>query len=152
MKQNTLTSNPVLIAAIVGLIAASGGFIGGIKYQQNKRVNQMPTFMTNTQGRMGGSANTMTGTNRNGFRPVSGEVIKIDDNSMTVKLKDGSSKIVLLTTTSLINKAELGTKEDIKNGTQVAVFGSQNADGSVIAQNIQINPQEIMAITPTPSK
>ncbi len=74
-------------------------------------------------------------------RPISGEILSSDDKSITVKLQDGSSKIVLLSDKTQINKATSVTKLDLKSGEKVAVFGSENSDGSVTAQNIQLNPQ-----------
>ncbi|MBI3342938.1 hypothetical protein HY032_02180, partial [Candidatus Gottesmanbacteria bacterium] len=38
-------------------------------------------------------------------------------------------------------KAQSATKSDIQTGQTVAVFGSENADGTVTAQSIQLNPQ-----------
>lgn len=73
--------------------------------------------------------------------PTAGEIIGADEKSITVKLQDGSSKIVLLSEKTQINKAEKATKEDLKKGEKVAVFGTENPDGSVTAQNIQLNPQ-----------
>jgi len=55
-------------------------------------------------------------------------------------LQDGSSRIVIVSETTQINKAEQATKTDLKIGEKVAVFGQENSDGSVTAQNIQLNP------------
>jgi len=60
--------------------------------------------------------------------------------TITVKLEDGSSKIILLSEKTSINKASEGSITDLTAGEKVAVFGTTNADGSVTAQNIQINP------------
>ena len=132
--------NPIVIAIIVLVIGGGAGFFGGMKYQQSKT----PTFA----GRNGGSFGAgRTGT-RNGFTPVNGQIISNDNNSITVQLQDGSSKIVLVTGTTQINKASQGTIADLTSGQKVAVFGSTNSDGSVTAQNIQINP--IQRPTPAP--
>ena len=56
-------------------------------------------------------------------------------------MQDGSSRIVILSASTDINKATKATKEDLKTGERVAVFGTQNADGSVTAQSVQLNPQ-----------
>lgn len=133
------------MTSIVGLLLLGGGFFAGMKYQQTKRPEGLRQFAGGPGGGQGGN-----GT-RAGFRPISGEVIKADDTSITVKMQDGSSKIVLLTGTTTINKAETGKKEDLAVGTQVAAFGSDNADGSVTAQNIQINPNRMGMGTPEPT-
>jgi hypothetical protein len=72
---------------------------------------------------------------------VMGEIISTDETSITVKTEDGSSKIVLLTGSTSINKAEEVTKTALIKGVRVAVFGTTNTDGSVTAQNVQLNPQ-----------
>ena len=46
---------------------------------------------------------------------------------------------MLLTDQTKVGKATEGTKDEIKNGDKVLVTGQDNADGSVIAQNIQLN-------------
>jgi len=146
MKQNIIA-----VILLVTVIAGAGGFFAGTKYQQNKRGQ----FMTQTGNgtRPGGMMNPQSGNGqRGGFRPVSGEIIKSDATSVTVKLTDGSSKIILLTEATQINKAETGTAEDLTAGTMVAVFGSENADGSVTAQNVQVNPTGVGQVAPEPSK
>jgi hypothetical protein len=60
---------------------------------------------------------------------------------MTVKLQDGSSKIVILSGTTSYKTTIAASKNDIKIGDAVAVAGSANSDGSVNAQNIQLNPE-----------
>jgi hypothetical protein len=141
MKNNAIVT--ILVAALVG----GGGFYAGMKYQASKQQTGFFTQGGNFAGRSGGNG---AGGARQGFtgrggaagmRPVSGEILSSDDKSMTVKLPDGSTKIVLFSDSTPINKAAAGTKTDLKTGERVAVFGTANSDGSVTAQNIQLNPQ-----------
>jgi hypothetical protein len=64
----------------------------------------------------------------------------MDDKSITVKLQDGSTKIVILSDTTSFSTSSTGSKSDLKTGDTVAAFGTPNSDGSVTAQNVQINP------------
>jgi len=123
------------VIAILVVLVGGGAFFAGMKYQQSKQ----PAFLRQTGGVQG--QRTGTGENRMGFRPVNGEIISSDEKSITVKLQDGSSKIVLFSDSTEINKAAEATKEDLKTGEKVAVFGTENSDGSVTAQNIQLNPE-----------
>ena len=73
------------------------------------------------------------------------------DDSVTVKLMDGTSKIVLFSDKTEINKAQQAQTADLKVGEKVMVMGQENSDGSVTAQNIQLNPvfRGQMEISPT---
>ncbi len=134
--------NPILIGVIV-LVVGALAFLGGMKYQQA----QKPSFGGGqfAQGQRFGAITGLNGENRQQQRArtggmVMGEIIGQDDKSITVKLPDGSSKIVLLSETTTISKASEGTKSDLKNGENVRIFGTINSDGTVTAQNIQLNP------------
>lgn len=150
--------NKNIIWIVLVIVVGAGAFFGGMKYQQSKRttqfrgVNGVPgTVQGGAQGqRQGGQG----AGNRMGFQPVNGDIINSDAQSITVKLADGSSKIVILSDKTVINKASTATKADLTTGQKVAVFGATNTDGSVTAQSIQLNPivREIPTLTPTPTK
>lgn len=159
-----MSINPLIIGTLV-IIVAVGAFFGGMKYQQSKMRSfamggfggGQPGFVRgNGQGRtggqmgQGGQGNMRFGQGQ-GYRPVAGEIINSDDKSFTVKLSDGSSKIILFSSTATIGKAVEATQADVKVGEMVAVFGIENADGSVTAQNIQLNPISRVGENSTPS-
>lgn len=148
MKLEKLNTNSIVLLTLVGAVVACGGFFGGIKYQQSKR-NPFTNIKPAGQGRMGGGAQNVAG-GRGMSRPVAGEIIKADTKTITVKSRDGSSKIVLLSETGQIFKAASGSATDLHVGVQVSVFGTPNPDGSITAQNIQI-ASGVPHITPTPS-
>jgi hypothetical protein len=128
MKNNTL------ITVIVVLIVAAGAFFGGMRYQQSKA-------LTNGgfgQGR-GQFAGRFSGQRASG-RPVNGEIVSQDANSVTVKMQDGSSKIINISGSTTYSKTDTASKSDLKTGQQIAAFGAENSDGSLTAQNIQLNP------------
>lgn len=132
-----MDNNSIIISVLLVILVGAGAFYGGIKYQQLKQ----PALSQGRQsGNFQGQRNGSGPANRNGFRPVSGEILSNDSNGITVKLQDGSSKIVIISGNTSINKASQATKDDLKVGEKVAVFGQQNSDGSVTAQNIQLNP------------
>lgn len=144
-----------LITPAVAVVVGGVAFLGGIKYEQLKRPTSL--VMTNEDMGRGGvngqfmmsSGRTLDGKGATGKPgrvmminggPVMGEIIAQDDTTMTVKSPDGSAKIVLLSETTSINKASQAAKTDLKVGEKVQVFGTANADGSVTAQTIQLNP------------
>jgi hypothetical protein len=140
--------NKNFLTGLVLLTVAALGFFSGLKYQQTKTP---ATFGNRAQFAPNGSRAGSGGAlgNRAGGQMI-GEVISHDDHSLTVKLQDGSSKIVLLGTNTSIIKPSQASVTDLLVGTRVAVFGQTNSDGSVTAQNIQLNPQERVA-TPSSS-
>lgn len=124
-----------LITIGVGAIC----FFGGMKYQESvlqtaRQIGYGSGGMRTTGMRTDGQPN------RTGVRPVNGEVLSSDEDSVTVKTQDGGSKIVLYTEKTMINRASVAEKTDIKAGETVMIMGTENADGSMTAQNIQLNP------------
>ena len=70
---------------------------------------------------------------------IRGEIINKDEKSITVKMPDNSSKIILLSENTKINKATEGSVDDLETGKQVVVFGQENPDKSISATNIQLD-------------
>ena len=134
-EKETKSKNSLIITIVVAIVCLGAGFFAGMKYQESK----LPQFARNLpndfQGRMDRSGQR---TGATGFRPVIGEIISIDDKSITVKLSDDSSKIILITDSSEINKTESSSFNDLKEGENITAFGQENSDGSITAQNIQI--------------
>lgn len=127
--------NNLIVFSVIVVLVAAVCFFAGTKYQPSQRPGAF-SGQNGVRGRTGFG----TGANANN-RSVRGEIISADHNNITVKLSDGSSKIVFYSDKSIIDKATQGSSADLKTGEQVMVFGSINSDGSVTAQNIQLNPQ-----------
>lgn len=134
-----LKNKYTVIIIIVAIVIGSAAFFGGMKYQESKdRSENGPSRFQGVEGRGGGQNGG--GRFGGGTRPVNGEILNVDAATITVKLADGGSKIVLFNDKTSINKASEGTKDELKTGVKVAVFGTENTDGSITAANIQINP------------
>lgn len=139
----------ILVAVIIGV----GAFFGGMKYGESKKsaggnfpgINNLSAEERQQRiQQMGGTARNGNGQNV-GF--VNGDVISKDEKSITVKLRDGGSKIVFYADTTEISKFASGNSSDLEIGKSVTVTGKTNSDGSVTAQSIQVRPA-----TPTDSQ
>jgi len=118
---------------------------GGVGYKIGGKVSQVKRFVQFGQmtGGQGGQARLRQGSSgqaRTGGRAINGEILSVDDKGVTVKSADGSSKIVLMSDKTVVNKAEVAKVTDLKTGDKVMVFGTENSDGSVSATNVQLNP------------
>lgn len=131
-----------IIYAFVGLtiLVGSISFFAGTKYNQSKTssLNGFGNVYPGQQNRMiqGGIRGGRIGQNL-----IIGEIISKDDKSITIKLKDGGSKIVFLSDKTAISKIDSGIMTDLKIGEQITTNGSANSDGSLTAQSIQIRTQ-----------
>ena len=138
-----MKNKKIVIGVLVCLVVAGLSFWGGMKYGQSKNNNfalnsRQGGFNQNlvagqNSGRMG-----MRGSTGGGF--VTGEILSKDEKSMTIKIRDGGSKIVFFSPTTKVEKTVDGTIVDASVGKQVTIVGTTNSDGSVVATSIQMRP------------
>ncbi|MFH1393184.1 MAG: hypothetical protein ABIG73_02290 [Patescibacteria group bacterium] len=120
----------IIMAVIITLIiAGGGGFYNGMLYGKSAR----PDLSANM------NRQRINGAQQNGGFS-GGEIIKKDSNSITVKLTNGSSQIILFSDTTKIMKSAEGVAADLTIGEQVTITGPKNQDGSITVQSIQIRP------------
>lgn len=121
-------------SAFAGISQNEGGYSRGMMNGQGPQQGRQWSNDADGQrgaGRQGG----MMG-NRGGL--LMGEIVSKDDKSFNVKMADGSSKIIFYADATTVGKSTPATASDLSVGQQVRINGQDNADGSVLAQNIQI--------------
>lgn len=151
MKEKIFTKQHLIAWVAVTVVLAGGAFYAGSVHAKNA----MRVAMTAGRGQFpAGMGGARTGTARFGMGggAVMGSVLSKDDTSMTVKMRDGSSKIVLYSGTTQVSKFAAGSAADVSVGTEVTVVGTQNPDGSVAAQSIQIRPATPMQPMAQPAR
>lgn len=126
--------NTYIVPVLLIIIFSGVSFFVGTRYQQSK----IPNFANRDFRQIVGDR--AAGRGRLAGGQIMGEIISTDDKSITVKLADGSSKIIILSSTTSINKASEASTTDLVVGEKVAIFGTTSQDGLVTAQNIQLNP------------
>lgn len=147
--------NTLITAALVIIVGASA-FYGGTIYEKSNLTKQGLIRNANNarggnfagapngQGQarsFGSGGNNPGGANANGGF-LSGQVIAKDDKSITIKTRDGGSKIIFFSDSTQIGKSTPGSSADLNTGEQVMVTGTASPDGSIAAQNIQIRPDQ----------
>ena len=125
----------IVVAVVLIIIAAGAGFFGGMMFQKNQGSTLGTMGRGNFTARFG-----QNGQNVANFRPVRGQVLNMGNNSLTVKMSDGSTRIVVLSSSTTFAQSAKAALSDIKSGDTVNVVGTANSDGSVTATDVQINP------------
>jgi hypothetical protein len=135
-KLSIIIAGAVILALVI--------FYGGMKFG-DKGVGAKNNFGNNQQGKMmagnfsGGQNGQKAGANRFGGS-ISGEILSIDAKSITVKSRDGGSRIIFLQASTTISRMTEMPVTDLKVGDQVSATGAANTDGSVNAQSVQLRP------------
>ena len=136
MKKNLIL---ILIALI---IVGAGGFYGGMKYGESQVLkNLTPEKMRNIFQQRGGPVFNQNQGQRQRAGFLSGQVISKDEKGLTIKLADGSTKIIFLSPSTQVTKAAEAKIEEIEIGKEILVTGTQNEDGSLTARAVQLSPR-----------
>ncbi len=131
-----MKNNIIVIVVGVAIVVGGGGFYAGMKYGQSKTASSLTARFQ--QGGFGQAGRT--GGRQNGAGVTAGEILSKDATSITIKMRDGGSKIVFLSEGTQVMKAATGSTSDLMIGAQVTAMGTANPDGSVTAQSVQIRP------------
>lgn len=132
----------VISTIVVALVVGIGGFFGGIQYSKMKSPfgnKSQNLSAANRQARLergGAFGGARTGQGGSAF----GDIISKDDKSLTIKLRDGGSRIIIYSPETTVEKFVSGVQSDLEIGKSIIVSGKTNTDGSVTAQSIQLRP------------
>lgn len=138
-----------MVFTIIAVITASAGaFWGGMQYQKSSLAlqrsgrsgdNQFAGENRTSSGQRAVGQNG--GRNGNGGTFENGEIIAKDEKSITLKTRDGSSKIIYFSDSTTVGKTVDTASGDLGVGQTVMVNGKSDSAGILTAQNIQIRPE-----------
>jgi hypothetical protein len=140
------------VVALVVAVAVLGGFYGGYKVGQNN----VSASTAGTRTGTGSGSNAFTGGRgagaagavcpSPGATPAAGTVglargtvANLGGTSMTVTNTNCEVKVTFGPTVT-ISKQALGSTSDLQDNQTVTITGTRQADGSILAQTIQIGP------------
>jgi len=130
----------MMLGVLVGVIALGGvSFYLGMRYERMTRfssIEMLPGMRIgdgmNAERRTGAMSRTQGGG------VTSGEIVSKDDTGITLKLRDGGSRIIFIAPSASIQRMATGTSQDLVVGQNVMVIGTTNTDGSIKAESVQV--------------
>jgi hypothetical protein len=134
----------VTVLSIAGLIVlifvfGLGVFVGTKRADFSFRWAE--AYHTNFGGPQGGFLGNIMGQEFTDANGVFGQIIKIDNESLTVKGRDNVEKIILTTDkTSILLQRKNIKLSDLKVGYNVVVIGDPNNNGQIQAELIRVMP------------
>lgn len=146
-----MKKNQSLFLIIGAIVIAGLSFFAGTRYQLSQASSSAQGFgngqgqrivQGNSQGSGQGNGQQQNNgkSGQNGFQGgmISGEIASQDGQSLTIKMADGSTKIVIVAESTTYKKSTDASASDLKIGESIMVSGTSNTDGSVTAKTVTI--------------
>ncbi|MDD5693209.1 MAG: DUF5666 domain-containing protein [Patescibacteria group bacterium] len=141
LQKDKNTIIPLILAVFI--IAIFTSFFGGMYYSKsNTSQDKTKAFQVSSDQFAQNSTRAKGFGRMQGDRPVSGKVTTISGKSVTISLQNNNETktVMIADNTNITDNGIDATLENIKVGDTLMVIGQTNADGSVKAQLIKINP------------
>lgn len=130
MKNEQKNVKQYVMGVLIAIVCFGGGYLAG------KNQGGVQSSVSQNGGRQG------SGMNRTAFRGsaglLAGDVVSKDATSLSIKMRDGGSRVVLYSPSTSVLKSVAGVIDDVIQGEIITVSGTPNSDGSITAQSIQI--------------
>lgn len=124
-----MQKNIVIVGSVALIIGLAGGYFGGQALTPKRTGNGART-----------GANGQFRQNASGQRNTFGQIQDISSDRLTLKARDGSSQIVLLSSDTTYGKSVTASQSDFQTGASVVINGKSNSDGSITANSVQTAP------------
>lgn len=143
LQSKTFKEITVVVAGLVvlALVFGVGVFVGAKKAEFSFR--WADEYHRNFGGPQGGFFNDFMGMGGQFTAPngVFGQIVKINDESLTVKDKDNVEKIILVNDKTPITYQRQNMKlSELKVGDSVVIIGEPNSNGQIKAGLIRVIP------------
>lgn len=144
--------NKKIVGAVIAVVLVGAGFGGGYAFakSQNPARDGFAAGANFQGGQFAARGAVGASSMRGGGNFIAGEILSKDASGVTIKMQDGSTKIILIGSSAQINKNAVGNMDDLAAGTNVTITGTTNSDGSVTAQAVQIRPAGFNTSSSTP--
>lgn len=145
-----MKTTQIVIAAVVGLMLLGGGFAAGMTVGKGSTAASASASPSDRGARFGaGGAGARGAVGANGQQLLTGQVISVNDGSITVSVRQPgqngasptvTSEIVLVgSSTKIVKTAETDIKAtDLKANDQIQIVGTTDASGAVSASAIVV--------------
>jgi hypothetical protein len=124
-----------IIAIVVLIVVAGGAFYFGVQNGKSSATAAATAARSAFTRGTGGAAGA-----RAGGGAVTGQVVSVSANSLSISLPAGGSQNIFFTPATPVTKTVSGSVADLTVGTNIVVTGTANSDGSESATSIQIRP------------
>ena len=133
-----MSKNKIISVVFIAVAVIAGAFYAGIKYGQSSQISVPTGFSQRTGGQFGST--TARGNRGNFGGSISGQILSVDANTLTITDQTGGSRIVFFGASTTVSHMTSANLKDLIVGSNVSVNGATNADNSINAQMIQIRP------------
>lgn len=134
-----MKNKKIIILVICFILVALASFCVGLKFSNSKKQSNNFSQPGQFDPRdMNGARKGEMQKGGNWGEMLSGEILSKDTQSITLKLKDGGSKIIFYTDKTTVSKTVIDALNDLIVGNEVSINGTANTDGSINAQTIII--------------
>lgn len=127
----------LIIILVAVILAGAGGFFASMSFSEKLGANVGDAFRDHQRGDFSARGGPAFGGRG---QPLFGEIISQGEGSFTIKLSDGSTRIIFISDSTQITKSIDGILDDLEIAGQIFVSGEENPDGSYTAKTIQIRP------------
>ncbi|MBW8803224.1 MAG: hypothetical protein JF587_05110 [Catenulisporales bacterium] len=144
LKPSSGAGLPKVTLALIGVVLAVGGFVGGIAVGKsnastsNKNANTNAAGAARTRGGFGGTGGASGGTSGQFARggTVTGTVTAVNGTKLTVTDATGKQVTVDTSDQTTITIGKTGSLSDLAAGTSVTVIGTPGSNGAITARSV----------------